>query len=228
MLKSSKPDGCPVTDGKCHALCVESRWYHGLLFALSLMRLRAFFVGRKLMEFRFELPDGYSYQDVLALMRVLIRKRKIGRWVRLLSRIFLISAGCILLWISCSQWNRVREGQVLLLAAMIVGILGVAAGVFVYSAHVAAWLSWRMQAKDKGRTCICLDDSVLTEESKKGTEIRPYSAFREAYLYKKYWILFQNNYHAKILPQTAMTTGNPENFPAFWMEKTGMSIKTIR
>ncbi|MFR6695108.1 MAG: hypothetical protein ACLUS6_14560 [Dysosmobacter sp.] len=40
------------------------------------------------MEFRFELPDGYSYQDVLALMRVLIRKRKIGRWVRLLSRIF--------------------------------------------------------------------------------------------------------------------------------------------
>ena len=37
------------------------------------------------MEFRFELPDGYSYQDVLALMRVLIRKRKIGRWVRLLS-----------------------------------------------------------------------------------------------------------------------------------------------
>ena len=169
-----------------------------------------------------------SYQDVLALMRVLIRKRKIGRWVRLLSRIFLISAGCILLWISCSQWNRVREGQVLLLAAMIVGILGVAAGVFVYSAHVAAWLSWRMQAKDKGRTCICLDDSVLTEESKKGTEIRPYSAFQEAYLYKKYWILFQNNYHAKILPQTAMTTGNPENFPAFWVEKTGMSIKTIR
>lgn len=180
------------------------------------------------MEFRFELPDGYSYQDVLALMRVLIRKRKIGRWVRLLSRIFLISAGCILLWISCSQWNRVREGQVLLLAAMIVGILGVAAGVFVYSAHVAAWLSWRMQAKDKGRTCICLDDSVLTEESKKGTEIRPYSAFQEAYSYKKYWILFQNNYHAKILPQTAMTTGNPENFPAFWVEKTGMPIKTIR
>ena len=180
------------------------------------------------MEFRFELPEGYSYQDVLALMRVLIRKRKIGRWVRLLSRIFLISAGCILLWISCSQWNRVREGQVLLLAAMIVGILGVAAGVFVYSAHVAAWLSWRMQAKDKGRTCICLDDSVLTEESKKGTEIRPYSAFQEAYSYKKYWILFQNNYHAKILPQTAMTTGNPEDFPAFWVEKTGMSIKTIR
>ena len=227
MLKFSKPDGCPVTDGKCHALCVESRWYHGLLFALSLMA-QGFFVGRKLMEFRFELPDGYSYQDVLALMRVLIRKRKIGRWVRLLSRIFLISAGCILLWISCSQWNRVREGQVLLLAAMIVGILGVAAGVFVYSAHVAAWLSWRMQAKDKGRTCICLDDSVLTAESKKGTEIRPYSAFQEAYLYKKYWILFQNNYHAKILPQTAMTTGNPENFPAFWVEKTGMSIKTIR
>ena len=227
MLKASKPDGCPVTDGKCHALRVEFRWYHGLLFALSLMA-QGVFRWRKFMEFRFELPDGYSYQDVLALMRVLIRKRKIGRWVRLLSRIFLISAGCILLWISCSQWNRVREGQVLLLAAMIVGILGVAAGVFVYSAHVAAWLSWRMQAKDKGRTCICLDDSVLTEESKKGTEIRPYSAFQEAYLYKKYWILFQNNYHAKILPQTAMTTGNPENFPAFWVEKTGMSIKTIR
>ena len=180
------------------------------------------------MEFRFELPEGYSYQDVLALMRVLIRKRKIGRWVRLLFRIFLISAGCILLWISCSQWNRVREGYALLLAAMIVGILGVATGVFVYSAHVAAWLSWRMQAKDIGRTCICLDGSVLTEESKKGTEIRPYSAFQEAYSYKKYWILFQNNYHAKILPQTAMTTGNPEDFPAFWVEKTGMPIKTIR
>ena len=99
------------------------------------------------MEFRFELPDGYSYQDVLALMRVLIRKRKIGRWVRLLSRIFLISAGCILLWISCSQWNRVREGQVLLLAAMIVGILGVAAGSAgvcrqrTKAVHVSAWMT---------------------------------------------------------------------------------------
>ena len=225
-LKCSKPDGNPVTDDECHVSRVKFRWYHGLLFALSRKAQGVFW--RSYMEFRFELPEGYSYQDVLALMRVLIRKRKIGRWVRLLSRIFLISAGCILLWISCSQWNRVREGYALLLAAMIVGILGVATGVFVYSAHVAAWLSWRMQAKDKGRICICLDDSVLTEESKKGTEIRPYSAFQEAYLYKKYWILFQNNYHAKILPQTAMTTGNPENFPAFWVEKTGMSIKTIR
>lgn len=110
------------------------------------------------MEFRFELPDGYSYQDVLALMRVLIRKRKIGRWVRLLSRIFLISAGCILLWISCSQWNRVREGQVLLLAAMIVGILALpqeylytapmwrrgSAGVCrqrTKAVHVSAWMT---------------------------------------------------------------------------------------
>ena len=188
MLKASKPDGCPVTDGKCHALRVEFRWYHGLLFALSLMA-QGVFRWRKFMEFRFELPDGYSYQDVLALMRVLIRKRKIGRWVRLLSRIFLISAGCILLWVSYSQWNRVwaaGTGHVLLLAAMLVGFLGVFVGVFVYSAHVAAWLSGRMQAKDKGRTCIRLDDRVLTEESKKGTEIRPYSAFQEAYSYKKY------------------------------------------
>ena len=121
-----------------------------------------------------------------------------------------------------------REGQVLLLAAMIVGILGVAAGVFVYSAHVAAWLSWRMHAKDKGRTCICLDDSVLTAESKKGTEIRPYSAFQEAYSNKKYWILFQNDYHAKILPQTAMTVGDPDAFPAFCAEKTGIPIKKIK
>ena len=35
------------------------------------------------MEFRFELPDGYSYQDVLALMRVLIRKRKFCGFLRL-------------------------------------------------------------------------------------------------------------------------------------------------
>ena len=45
------------------------------------------------MEFRFELPDGYSYQDVLALMRVLIRKRKIGRWVRLLFRLAMVLFG---------------------------------------------------------------------------------------------------------------------------------------
>ena len=70
MLKFSKPDGCPVTDGKCHALCVESRWYHGLLFALSRKAQGVF--RRSYMEFRFELPEGYSYQDVLALMRVLI------------------------------------------------------------------------------------------------------------------------------------------------------------
>ena len=36
-LKCSKPDGNPVTDDECHVSRVKFRWYHGLLFALSLM-----------------------------------------------------------------------------------------------------------------------------------------------------------------------------------------------
>ena len=173
------------------------------------------------MEFHFELPEGYSYQDVLALMRVLIRKRKIGRWVRLLSRIVLLvrrHVSCP--GSACAQWNTAAaRGHALLLAAMIVAHSGCCHRSILYTAPM--WRrgsSWRVQAPGKGRTCICLDDSAADgRHRRKERKSAPTVPFRSAlFKYRGYWISVPRiTISARISPQTAMTTGNPESFAGF-------------
>ena len=182
------------------------------------------------MEFRLELPEGYSYQDVLALMRVLIRKRKIGRWVRLLFRLAMVLFGGSMVLSALSWLDGGYVGEtplwVLVVWPLFMGTLLLALALF--EDHLAAWGSRRRNLQNAGRILVCLNEDGVTEETKKGKDIRPYSAFTEAYACKGYWLLFVDQRHAYILPQAAMTAGDPAVFSDFLKEKTGKTIKRIK
>lgn len=182
------------------------------------------------MEFRLELPEGYSYQDVLALMRVLIRKRKIGRWVRLLFRLAMVLFGGSMVLSALSWLDGGYVGEtplwVLVVWPLFMGTLLLALALF--EDHLAAWGSRRRNLQNAGRILVCLNEDGVTEETKKGKDIRPYSAFTEAYACKGYWLLFVDQRHAYILPQAAMTAGDPAVFSDFLTEKTGKTIKRIK
>ena len=131
------------------------------------------------MEFRFELPEGYSYQDVLALMRVLIRKRKIGRWVRLLFRLAMVLFGGSMVLSALSWLDGGYVGEtplwVLVVWPLFMGTLLLALALF--EDHLAAWGSRRRNLQNAGRILVCLNEDGVTEETKKGKE--PYKWSKE-------------------------------------------------
>ena len=180
------------------------------------------------MEFRFELPDGYSLRDMLAFVKVHYRKNKIRRLQDLLICLFvIIMAGVLILSIIFGMdsdldikpaWNILPLILLCIFCFLISDIFN----------YLIAWLVWRQEAKNISPVCVCLNDDGLTLKSPKGTEVRPYSAFTKAWVYKEYWLLFLDKHHAEILPRSAMTVGDPDAFPAFWAEKTGIPIKKFK
>ena len=182
------------------------------------------------MEFRFELSNGYSYEDMLMLCRAYVRKSPARRWLDRLCRLCLILLGgaWILSALSWLDGGYVGETPLWVLVAwpMFIGLLLLALGLFWD--RLTAWGSRRRNLQNLGHISVCLNEDTVVVETKKGTEVRPYSAFTEACAYKEYWLLFLDKRHAEILPQTVMTVGNPDAFPAFWAEKTGMPIKKIK
>ena len=182
------------------------------------------------MEFRFELPDGYLYQDMLMLCRAYVRKSPVRRWLDRLFRLCLILYGgaWILSALSWLDGGYVGETPLWMLVAwpMLIGLFLLALGLFLD--RLSAWGSRRRNLQNLGHLSVCLNDDGVIVETKKGKDIRPYGAFTEACAYKEYWLLFLDKRHAEILPRSAMTAGDPDAFPAFWAEKTGMPIKKIK
>ena len=182
------------------------------------------------MEFRFELPDGYSYQDMLMLCRAYVRKSPVRRWLDRLFRLCMILLGgaWILSALSWLDGGYVGETPLWILVAwpMLIGLFLLALGLFLD--RLSAWGSRRRDLQDLGRISVCLDADGVIVETKKGKVIRPYSAFTEAYVCKGYWLLFVDQRHAYILPQAAMTAGDPAVFSDFLTEKTGKTIKRIK
>lgn len=182
------------------------------------------------MEFRFELPEGYSYQDMLMLCRAYVRKGPVRRWLDRLFRLCMILLGgaWILSALSWLDGGYVGETPlwILVVCPMLIGIFLLALGLFLD--RLSAWGSRRRNLQNAGRILVCLNEDGVTEETKKGKDIRPYSAFTEAYACKGYWLLFVDQRHAYILPQAAMTAGDPAVFSDFLTEKTGKTIKRIK
>ena len=182
------------------------------------------------MEFRFELPEGYSYRDMLVLCRVYRRKSRVRRWFSRLFRLAMVLFGgsMVLSALSWLDGGYVGETPLWVLVAwpLFMGTLLLALALF--EDHLAAWGSRRRNLQDLGRISVCLDADGVILETKKGKDIRPYSAFTEAYACKGYWLLFVDQRHAYILPQAAMTAGDPAVFSDFLTEKTGKTIKRIK
>ena len=181
------------------------------------------------MEFRFELPDGYSLRDMFVFNRVVVKRGRVQRWLVPLLRLGMILIGAAMVLVACSLLNGgVGEtppwGEIL--AQLFAGIYLLALGIFFD--WMNAWHSKRMQPRNVRFYDVTLTDDGLTEISGIGLTHCDYSAFTEACAYKEYWLLFLDKRHAEILPRSAMTVGDPDAFPAFWAEKTGIPIKKIK
>ena len=182
------------------------------------------------MEFRFELPEGYSYRDMLVLCRVYRCKSRVRRWFSRLFRLAMVLFGgsMVLSALSWLDGGYVGETPLWVLVAwpLFMGTLLLALALF--EDHLAAWGSRRRNLQNAGRILVCLNEDGVTEETRTLREACPYSAVTEAFACKGYWLLFVDQRHAYILPQAAMTAGDPAVFSDFLTEKTGKTIKRIK
>mgnify|MGYP004491339729 CR=1 FL=1 len=182
------------------------------------------------MEFRFELPDGYSYQDMLTLCRVYRRKSTVRRWLSRLFRLAMLLFGGSML-LSALWWldgGYTGETPLWVLTAwpLFMGTLLLALALF--QDYLAAWGSRRRNLQNTGSILVCLNEDGVTLETKAGRETRPYSAFTDVCACKGYWLLFLDQRHAYILPRAAMTAGDPDAFSDFLTEKIGKPAEKIK
>lgn len=182
------------------------------------------------MEFRFELPNGYSTQELMVLNKLSIQARKLRRWITPLFRLFSIVVGVafILSGLSWLDGGYVGETPIWQLVALplAAGLLWLLGGLFYF--RLSAWQSRCMMLKNSGGFLIVLDDEGVTETTSKGTAHYHYSSFQHAYTDQKRWFLFLDKRHAFILPKEAMTMGDPEMFADFWKSKSGKDIIHVK
>ena len=108
------------------------------------------------MEFRFELSNGYSYEDMLMLCRAYVRKSPARRWLDRLFRLCLILLGgaWILSALSWLDGGYVGETPLWVLVAlpMFIGLLLLALGLFWD--RLTAWGSRRRNLQNLGHICV--------------------------------------------------------------------------
>ena len=178
------------------------------------------------MEFRFELPEGYSTQDILALNRLWTKKSKVRRWTTPLFRLFLLFVGASFVLSSLSWLDGGYVGATpvwqLVAIPLVIGLLWLFVGLFYF--QISAWRSRRLMLKNVDRFKFTLDSEGVREQTNKGTAHYRYDVFVDAYDYQDRWFLFLDKRHAFILPKAALTVGEAGMFAVFWTEKTGKAV----
>ena len=178
------------------------------------------------MEFRFELPEGYSTQDILALNRLGVKKSKIRRWTTPLFRLFLLFLGAsfVLSGLSWLDGGYVGATPVWQLVAipLVFGFPWLFLGLFYF--QISTWRSRRLMLKNADSFKFTLNSEGVKEQTNKGTAYYRYDGFVNAYDYQDRWFLFLDKRHAFILPKAALTAGEAGMFAAFWTEKTSKTV----
>lgn len=173
------------------------------------------------MYYQFKL-NGYTYQDLLALCRVVAKRYRrarvtVYRVVMMLLGLVMLAVGALLLW---------AEGPTVLDAALIgLGLLYLGLSVFYY--RFTAWRSSRMQIRDLGEVTVTLDDAGVRERSRKGESFYPHSSFISCFHSRGRYFLFVDKKHAVILPEQAIAVGDPAALGAKLSEKFGGAIPEV-
>ncbi len=178
------------------------------------------------MYYQFKL-NGYTIQDLLVLNRVTSKCYRRTR--TLLHRVMYFLAGAValttgmllLLDAVLLEGDSLLLGVVLLLA----GLLYLGLGIFYH--RLTAWRSSRMQIKDVGEITVTLDDAGVREQSKKGEGFYPYSSFIGCFHSRERYLLFLDKKHAVILPEQAVTVGDPAALGAKLAEKFGAAAPEV-
>ena len=166
--------------------------------------------------------NGYTIQDLVILCRVTAKRY---RWARtLLFRGIALILGLIML--GMGALILAAEGSTVLgIALILLSLLYLTLSIFYY--RLTAWRSSRMQIKDVGEITVTLDDAGVREQSRKGEGFYPYSSFISCFHSRERYLLFLDKKHAVILPEQAITVGDPAALGAKLAEKFGAAAPEV-
>lgn len=178
------------------------------------------------MYYQFKL-NGYTIQDLLVLNRVTSKcyrrtRTLLHRAVYFLAGLVLLATGMLLLLDAI-----LLEGDSLLLGIVLLaaGLLYLGLGIFYH--RLTAWRSHRMQLRDMGEITVTLDDAGVREQGRKGEGFYPYSSFIGCFHSRGRYLLFLDKKHAVILPEPAVTVGDPAALGARLAEKFGGALPEV-
>ena len=177
------------------------------------------------MDFEFYLPHGYEKQDILALNKVVVRKKPILRIFVPILRIalsafglFLLIAGLMFLF---GDYDEKSTG----VFCVLVGAIWFFLGVFYF--RYLAWRSRRVAIKNTGALTVTLTEDGIGETNTMTSAVFPYSTIQEIVCYCDTYFLFVDKRHAFILPIRHFSAGTVASFEAFIGEKCGKSIRKL-
>lgn len=176
------------------------------------------------MKFKFELPGGYSYRDLLAMNQLYIRKDKARFFRNSALRVMMLLLGGYFILSGLSWRGSGTLDQVG--TPLFIGLLWIALAIFQH--RLSAWSSYRCVRKNLTFVRVLLTEKNVTTETAKGSKRQNYAAFEGAYEFRDHWFLFQDKRHVEILPRYAMTEGDASEFSAFLEQRTGRAVRKIK
>lgn len=180
------------------------------------------------MKFCFYMPEGYLMKDIIAMHKLLEKRGKLSRWLVLPIRLAMIVLGIYLIVNSYSLGSggyvdNISESPVFV---RLVGLIWIGLSVFYY--RLKAQGSRRAMMQHLGAITITVNEDGVSERTHQGGTNQHYEDFVGACAFQDRWFLFQTPYHACILPKSALTEGDPEQFEAFWAEMTGKPVTHMK
>ena len=140
---------------------------------------------------------------------------RIANAVLLIAGIVLLACSAVLFWI-----DGVSGTAVLSLA------LGAFAVVwFAFRGRIAARRMQRNSEKYAQDQVITLDDAGIRAESKAAQTAYRYDAVEAIYRWRGSYVLYVDKIHIIPLPMADFAEGNPDAFPAYMTEKTGLPLQ---
>lgn len=169
----------------------------------------------------YQFQYDYSLEDLNALSRVAgktYRRTKVVvfRTVLALLGVAYLYVGGVLI-----AGGGTLVGIILLVAAALFGSLA------IFYHQGTAWRSKRMMVEGMGSLTVTLEEEGLRGESGLGEEFFLYSAIIGAFHYRDRYFLFLDERHATLLPERALTEGDPAGLRSFLTEKLGAEIKEL-
>ena len=180
------------------------------------------------MKYQFYLPEGYSTKDLIAMHKLLEKRGKIIRFLTPPLRLAMICLGIYLIVNSYSLGSGGYVDNISESPAFVrlVGLIWIGLSVLYY--HLKAWGSRRAMMQHLGAITVTVNEDGVSERTQQGGTNQHYEDFVDACVFQDRWFLFQTPYHACILPKSALTEGDPEQFEAFWAEMTGKPVTHMK
>lgn len=178
------------------------------------------------MEFRFDLPDGYSRTDWETFFRALYRVYPGVRLRHILVRLLSAAVGVLnfFLTVGLLVSEDSTPASAVLPAALCLVTLVYAVGF----RRLVLWASRKQTPGAQERMTITIADTGVTDQTGPVTTQYAYSAFTGIFYCRDVYLLFLPGKRALLLPERSRTGISSPDLRRFLEEKTGMPVRTIK